>query len=67
MSEDLSHWYQPNNYELEITATDYMHDVRGTLTINLIDTKDRPVITNLDDAIPLPEDAPDGSDIFQVQ
>ena len=43
-----------------------MYNVIGQLTVNLIDTKNISIITNLNATIPLPEDAPDGSEIFQV-
>ena len=38
-----------------------------TLTIELENVRGNPVISNLDESIEIPEDAPTGSDIFQVR
>ena len=66
VAKDLYGQIYPPVYELALTAWDFMYMDVGNLTIYLMDTRHPPTIENLDNLTTIPEDAPAGSDIYQV-
>ena len=66
VAHDLYGMVLPTKYVLTLAAWDHMHIDIEWFVIFLENTRQDPVILNLNESIALPEDAPTGSDIFQV-